>query len=518
MSSEKTKPKPKLKTKLKPKPTKPKPTKPNVFEVPDFLTKNSEGVITIYEVCEYLGKGSYSQCFKVKNTETDKYYAAKITKINKVSDICLQFIDGEIDIHSKLNHPNIVKFIDTFKLDNKMKDKLLIIILELCEGGSLKSLVRKKRINEKEARYYLLGILSGVQYIHNKYYIHRDIKIENILLTRDNVVKICDFGMAKYERDTQITKCGTPNYISPEVLCGCNNTYLSDIWAIGVTLYTMIIGKPPFETTNIKTTYSRIKSSTFDFPDRIVISDSVKDLIKKILVIVPENRLKINEIMEHSFFKIEFPPKETIRFRINTTFKTYLDSDSSVDTTFTEPVTWITQYFNDDKFGLFYKFNNGEFGALYNDNSIMVTIHPDDIIYIKRSGRREILKHNNIKKYSKNINKKMKLISWAIKFFPAGKNLIGPIGQLDQLDKCDNKNIFVKKWTKTKIAIFFHSNDNKIQIRFNDNNGIIIAADGRIITHISPDLSMNTYLLHNIPTSIMDYIKYIQKTFEINII
>jgi len=120
-------------------------------------------------------------------------------------------------------------------------------------------------------------------------------------------IKIGDFGLAtklEFEGDKKKTICGTPNYIAPEVLDGKQgHSYEVDTWSLGVIIYTILIGKPPFETSDVKTTYSRIKKIAYSFPDHIIISDSAKKLISKILILDPTKRPSLDEILEHSFFK-----------------------------------------------------------------------------------------------------------------------------------------------------------------------------------------------------------------------
>ncbi len=119
-------------------------------------------------------------------------------------------------------------------------------------------------------------------------------------------LKIGDFGLAtklEFEGDRKRTICGTPNYIAPEILDGKQgHSYEVDIWSFGVILYTLIIGKPPFETSDVKTTYRRIKMNAYSFPDHVIISDNAKDIISKILNLDPTKRPTLDEIYEHPFF------------------------------------------------------------------------------------------------------------------------------------------------------------------------------------------------------------------------
>ena len=140
--------------------------------------------------------------------------------------------------------------------------------------------------------------------------LHRDLKLGKLLLTEKLDVKLADFVLAtilEYEGERKRTICGTPNYIAPEVLEG-NHSYEADIWSLGVILYTLLVGYPPFQTSNIKTTYKRIKSSVYAFPDYIPLSTEAKDLISLILVNDPSSRIDLNSIFGHNFFtKNEIP-------------------------------------------------------------------------------------------------------------------------------------------------------------------------------------------------------------------
>jgi len=126
-----------------------------------------------------------------------------------------------------------------------------------------------------------------------------------MFLTDKMQIKMGDFGLAaklEFDGEKKRTVCGTPNYIAPEILDGnIGHSYQVDVWSLGVVIYTLIIGKPPFETTDIKLTYKKIKENDFSFPDNAPISENAKDLIKKILITEPEKRLTLDEILMHPF-------------------------------------------------------------------------------------------------------------------------------------------------------------------------------------------------------------------------
>lgn len=136
--------------------------------------------------------------------------------------------------------------------------------------------------------------------------IHRDLKLGNLFLDSKMEVKLGDFGLATkvtYEGEKKRTICGTPNYIAPEVLSSKGgHSYEVDVWSIGVIIYTLLFGRPPFETADVKKTYKRIKMNDYSFPEHSDVSDEAKDLISRILKSDPEERLKLNEILNHEFF------------------------------------------------------------------------------------------------------------------------------------------------------------------------------------------------------------------------
>ena len=148
---------------------------------------------------------------------------------------------------------------------------------------------------EFEARVYILQMIKALDFIHRHSIIHRDLKLGNILINEKMQLKFCDFGLStkvNFIGERKRTICGTPNYIAPEILEEEGHSYESDIWSLGVIIYTLMFGKPPFESDTVDETYENIRNNRFFFPD-IGISTSAKDLIKKILTTDPAKRLTL---------------------------------------------------------------------------------------------------------------------------------------------------------------------------------------------------------------------------------
>jgi polo-like kinase 1 len=208
---------------------------------------------------------------------------------------------SEIKIHRSLHHNNIVGFEHFFE-----DAENVYILLELCANQSLNELLRRrKRLHELETQCYINQICCALKYLHSHRVIHRDLKLGNLFINDKMEVKIGDFGLAtklEFDGERKRTICGTPNYIAPEVLEGKQgHSYEVDIWSLGVIIYTLIIGKPPFETSDVKTTYKRIRMNAYSFPENVPISDAAKDIITKILNNDPAKRPNVDEILAHEF-------------------------------------------------------------------------------------------------------------------------------------------------------------------------------------------------------------------------
>ena len=224
----------------------------------------------------------------------------------------------ETDLMKKLNHPNITKILEVFE-----DDDYILISMEYINGGNLFSFVKKRRkLSEKTAKYLFKQIILGIQHIHSHKIVHRDIKLENILIDLNNNIKICDFGIGKilsYNKQLLFDKCGTPMYMAPEILLSSKNHgyegYPVDIWSAGISLYIMLSGTLPFNLknnnstsmeesseNNIELQYSIINNE----PKHIEkISDEARDLLKGLLNKNPNKRLTIEQILNHPWLQMD---------------------------------------------------------------------------------------------------------------------------------------------------------------------------------------------------------------------
>jgi len=263
----------------------------------------------------HLGKGGFANVYRVQSLDSSRIYACKIIEKKKLtSSEHRRKLVSEIKLHQSLQHKNIVKFERHFECR-----KNVYILLEVCHNGSLMELsLKRHKLTEHECRYFMKDILIGIKYLHSRYIIHRDLKLGNILLDKNLKIKICDFGLAaklNFDSERKTTICGTPNYTAPEIILGKKtgegHSYEVDIWSIGVIMFTLLTGKPPFETKNIKETYRRIRKIKYQFPinsDKYI-SNQAKNLISKIFMKDPNHRPNLSQISNHSFFKQLPTPK-----------------------------------------------------------------------------------------------------------------------------------------------------------------------------------------------------------------
>lgn len=263
---------------------------------------NGDVAVKRYLRGKLLGKGGFAKCYEFTNQETKRVQAAKIiTKASLTKSRARQKLISEIKIHKSLRHPNIVNFEHVFE-----DQESVYILLELCTNQTVNELLkRRKRLTELEVQCYVVQIISALKYLHSNRIIHRDLKLGNMFLSGDMEIKIGDFGLAtklEFDGEKKRTICGTPNYIAPEILDGkVGHSYEVDIWSLGVICYTLLVGKPPFETPDVKTTYKKIKMNSYSFPEHVPLSDAAKGLITRILNLDPARRPSLDEILQHPF-------------------------------------------------------------------------------------------------------------------------------------------------------------------------------------------------------------------------
>ena len=225
----------------------------------------------------------------------------KIFSIKKLNERKKKKIRNEINILSKLRHKFINQILDTFSTD-----KYIFIVMEYICADLLSFIRKREKLSENISKLIFKQIIEGLKYINKKKIVHRDIKLDNILIDLNNTVKICDFGVSKKisEDELMIDHCGTPGYIAPEIYKDKGyEGFQCDIWSAGVTLYYMLSGTQPFRAYSLKEMEKKVVKGEFEEIKNI--SAEANDLIKKMLQIDPDKRIRINEILNHPWLKDE---------------------------------------------------------------------------------------------------------------------------------------------------------------------------------------------------------------------
>ena len=289
--------------------------------------------IYFYKYGRLIGQGAFGKVNIGLNVLSGRVVAIKSFNKEKlkINSENLKKILHETNLMQKLNHPNITKILEVFE-----DDKFILIIMEYINGGNLFSFVKKRRkISEKIAKFLFKQIILGIKHIHSKNIVHRDIKLENILIDLNNRIKICDFGIGillKSEDELLYDQCGTPMYMAPEIILSSKKRgykgFPVDIWSSGIALYIMLSGSLPF---NIKKNNNKNNNSkksenskendisishnnSYELQYSIIhknpkhlekISDEARDLLHGLLNKDPKKRLTIEEILNHPWLKSE---------------------------------------------------------------------------------------------------------------------------------------------------------------------------------------------------------------------
>lgn len=255
-----------------------------------------------YEFKEELGSGAFSKVFRAINKETKEEMAVKIIDKKKASDETeKKRLETEVTILKKVKHPNIIGLRDLYD-----DAEYLYLVMELVTGGELfDKIVEKGQYTEKDASVIVKKILSAVQYLHSMNIAHRDLKPENLLLKKhdDTEVMLSDFGLSKIIGEEQMmqTACGTPYYVAPEVLAATGYDREVDLWSVGVVTYLLLCGFPPFYGDTLPDVFEQIMKADYDYPEPYwdEVSAEAKDLIDKLLVIDPHQRLTADAALQH---------------------------------------------------------------------------------------------------------------------------------------------------------------------------------------------------------------------------
>lgn len=265
-----------------------------------------------FEQIREVGSGNFGVARLMREKATGELVVLKFIERRSIDNN----VEREIQNMRLLRHPHIIQFQEIL-----LTPTHLAIVMEYAEGGELfDRIVQAGRFTEPQARYYFQQLICGVEYCHRQGICHRDLKLENTLLdkvpSRENPprVKICDFGYSKngLMHSQPKSTVGTPAYIAPEVLQRKEYSgYQADVWSCGVTLYVMLVGAYPFEDPkeprNFRKTIERIMGVHYHIPAELGITEQCQDLLAKIFVAQPKQRITIEGIRQHPWFLTALP-------------------------------------------------------------------------------------------------------------------------------------------------------------------------------------------------------------------
>ncbi|KAI9478210.1 MAG: kinase-like domain-containing protein [Benjaminiella poitrasii] len=264
-----------------------------------------------YRICKLLGVGAFSKVYLAHQLTRDEFFAIKTIRKGKLFDDprVRSSIEREINILKYINHPNIVHLETTMETE-----KMICIVLEYVEGGELFDFVKKmhraeQKVDEMQVRALFLQLLHAVKWLHERNIVHRDLKLENILIHKDEegkfLLKITDFGLARVvdpESPLLVTRCGSEEYAAPEIIK--QESYdgrKTDTWSLGIILYSLLVGYLPFrydvrKQERVSQLFYRIARAEVKWPQDCLISEEVKQVVHAILERDPQKRVAIQEI------------------------------------------------------------------------------------------------------------------------------------------------------------------------------------------------------------------------------
>jgi len=248
----------------------------------------------VYKLGKQLGEGAFSVVKAGVHKQTQQSFAIKIVTKAKLTVEDDNALKDEISILKEFNHPHIIRLYDVFD-----ESQYYYLVTEKMSGGELfDRIVQKSYYNEKEARDVCKILFEAIRYCHSHKVAHRDLKPENLLLHsehNDSEIKIADFGFAKKCNNPKslVTQCGTPGYVAPEILEGTPYDTKADLWSLGVIIYILLGGYPPFIEQNQRDLFRKIRKGQYEFHEEYwgQVSSDAKDLIASLLTVNPDRRL-----------------------------------------------------------------------------------------------------------------------------------------------------------------------------------------------------------------------------------
>ncbi|XP_063377945.1 serine/threonine-protein kinase fused isoform X2 [Cydia fagiglandana] len=250
-----------------------------------------------YDIISFVGEGSFGRVFKAKNKETDVVVALKVIRKKGRSSKDLKNLRQECDIQRTLEHPNIIRMIDSFDTESE-----LVVVTEYAERELHSILAKEGCLNEEQVKKITWDLVSALYYLHSHRVLHRDLKPQNVLLDSSGCAKLCDFGLARImTNSTHILTSikGTPLYMAPELIDEKPYDHQADLWSLGCIVYELMAGQPPFCTMSILQLVRMIRHKPVQWPS--FISKEARSFLQGLLHKDPMKRMTWPDILAHPF-------------------------------------------------------------------------------------------------------------------------------------------------------------------------------------------------------------------------
>ncbi|XP_058074020.1 serine/threonine-protein kinase TIO [Magnolia sinica] len=252
-----------------------------------------------YHVIELVGEGSFGKVYKGRRKYTGQTVALKFILKHGKSEKEIHSLRQEIEILKKLKHENIIEMLDAFETPQEF-----CVVTEFAQGELFEILEDDKCLPEEQVQAIAKQLVRALHYLHSNRIIHRDMKPQNILIGAGSIVKLCDFGFARaMSTNTVVLRSikGTPLYMAPELVREQPYNHTADLWSLGVILYELFVGQPPFYTNSVYALIRHIVKDPVKYPDNM--TPNFRSFLKGLLNKVPQNRLTWPALLEHPFVK-----------------------------------------------------------------------------------------------------------------------------------------------------------------------------------------------------------------------
>lgn len=252
----------------------------------------------LYKRIKLLGEGSFGKAYLVESLRDSTKCVIKQMDLSNMSEDETRETIKEARVLELFKHPNIVRFKEVYKT----KKGKLCIVMEYAEGGDLQMKIQAQNgryFTENQILDWFTQLCLALKHVHDRKIIHRDLKSPNVFLTKDNTVKLGDFGIARiltHTKEKAKTVVGTPYYLSPEIIEGKDYTLKTDLWSLGVILYEMCALTPPFKANNLSFLALKIVKGNYS-PIPVQFSGDVSSIIAKLLSVDPNRRPSVHEIL-----------------------------------------------------------------------------------------------------------------------------------------------------------------------------------------------------------------------------